>query len=81
MDPLKYYNFKNSLVITEMLSGEAYHFKAIFNGGFISGMYSYRFNSIVEPIYGQLLTDEEKSEITGFIKLEVERLRERENPE
>jgi len=79
MNPLKYYNFKNSLEIIEMLGGEAYHFKAVFNGGFVSGMYSYRFNAIVDPVFGQLLTPEEKSEITGVLKTEVERLRKRED--
>ena len=79
MDPLKYYNFKNSLEITEMLEGEAYHFKAVFNGGFISGMYSFRFNSIVEPIFGTKLTQKEILEITDMLKIEVEKLMDRED--
>jgi len=78
MDPLRYYNFKNSLELIEMLEGEAYHFKAIFNGGFVSGMYSFRFNTIVEPVFGAKLTQEEISEITEVLKVEVERLRDQE---
>lgn len=79
MDPLKYYNFKNSLELHETLGGNYYNFRAIFNGGFVSGFYSYDFNAIVEPIFGDPLTAEEKSDITGVLKKEVERLRERED--
>lgn len=78
MDPLKYYNFKNSLELQEA-SGGTYHFRAVFNGGFISGVYSYHFNALIEPIFGDPLTAEEKSEIRGVLKNEVEKLRERED--
>ena len=77
MDPLRYYNFKNSLELQETLGGGHYNFRAIFNGGFISGIYSYRFNNILGQIFGALLTAEEKSEITGVLRIEVERLRQR----
>ena len=78
MDPLKYYNFKNSLELNEMLEAGFYHFKAVFNGGFISGMYSFNYNAIVEPIFGAKLTEEERSEITAVLKDEVVRLMEKE---
>lgn len=79
MDLLNYYNFKNSLELQETLGGSHYNFRAIFNGGFVSGIYSYQFNVLLEPVFGALLTAEEKSEITGVLRLEVERLRERED--
>lgn len=81
MDPLKYYNFKNTVEITEMATGEAYHFRAIFNGGFVSGTYSFRFNAIVPPIFGEQLTDEEISDITEMLKHEIEELRAKEDKE
>jgi len=79
MDPLKYYNFKNSLELQETLGGSHYNFRAVFNGGFVSGIYSYQFNTIMEPIFGQPLTAKEKREIECVLKTEVERLRERED--
>ena len=79
MDPLRYYNFKNSLQLQGTLGGSHYNFRAMFNGGFVSGIYSYQLDAIMEPIFGQQLTAEEKSEITGVLRTEVERLRERED--
>ena len=60
MDPLRYYNFKNSLELQETLGGSHYNFRAVFNGGFISGIYSYDFNAIIEPIFRAQLTVRKK---------------------
>lgn len=73
MDALKYYVFKNSLIVHEQGPG-MYHFSCMLDGDSLSGLYNRHINTFM--FMSKPLSAQDAKTLRDLLRLEIDKLRE-----